>query len=179
MAVLPVLKAEHPILRNKAKRVGRIDASIQKLIDDMIETMHAQNGVGLAAPQVGIPLRLAVIQVPDTYEEPHAGELLVLINPELIKTLEDEETDEGCLSLPGFVGSITRSRRVTAKAQDRHGKEYRLKAEGLLAQAIQHEIDHLNGKLFYDHLPSPEMLRRIPSPSAETRNETREHNEGQ
>lgn len=161
MAILPVLKAEHPVLRQKAKRVGRIDNSIQKLIDDMIETMHAQNGVGLAAPQVGVPLRLAVIQVPEGYDEPHAGKLFVLINPEIITKSDEVEVDEGCLSLPGYAGTIRRATKVTAKARDRHGKEYRIKAEGTLAQALQHEIDHLNGTLYYDYLPSPEMLRRL------------------
>lgn len=167
MAILQVLKAEHPVLRQKAKRVTRIDASIQRLIDDMVETMHAVNGVGLAAPQVGVPLRLAVIQVPETYEEPHAGELLVLINPEIIKQFDEGEVDEGCLSLPGYVGNIPRAERVTFKALNREGKEYRLKAEGLLAQAVQHEIDHLNGVLFYDHLASAELLRPLRAPRLE------------
>lgn len=161
MAVLPILKAEHPGLRGKAKRVGRIDSSLQKLIDDMIETMHAANGVGLAATQIGVPLRLAVIQVPEDYDEPHAGDLFVLVNPEIVKIADVEEIEEGCLSLPGYAGNIQRARRVTYKAKDRHGKEYRVSAEGLLAQAVQHEIDHLNGVLYYDHLASPELLRKL------------------
>ncbi len=169
MAVLTVLKAEHPVLRQKAKRISRVDASLLKLIDDMVETMHATNGVGLAAPQVGVSLRLVVIQVPAEYEEPHAGELLVLINPEIIKKAEVRETDEACLSLPGYVGNIRRAQRVTFKARDRNFKEYRVKAEGLLAQAVQHELDHLDGVLFYDHLPSPDLLRRVePSPQPES-----------
>lgn len=165
MAVHQILKAEHPVLRQKAKRVGRIDSSLQKLIDDMVETMHATNGVGLAAPQIGVPLRVAVIQVPAEYEEPHAGELFVMINPEIVKTADEHETEEACLSLPGYAGNIKRAQRVTFKARDRHGKEYRVKAEGLLAQAVQHEIDHLNGVLFFDHLPSPDMLRRLQPPA--------------
>lgn len=176
MAVLPIVKAEHPVLRGKAKRVGRIDGSLQKLIDDMVETMHSVNGVGLAAPQVGIPLRLAVIQVPADYEEPHAGELFVLINPEIIKASDETTTEEGCLSLPGFAGDVPRATKVTFKAKDRNGKEYRLKAEGLLAQAVQHEIDHLNGVLFYDHLPGPEALRRLPRPKREATAEAQETN---
>ncbi|MHB1131921.1 MAG: peptide deformylase, partial [Chloroflexota bacterium] len=150
----------HPVLRGKAKRVSRIDASLSKLIDDMVETMHATNGVGLAAPQVGVPLRLAVIEVPEEYEEPHAGELLVLVNPEIVKTADEKEIDEACLSLPGYTGTIRRADRLTVKARDRNMKEFRIKAEGLLAQAVQHELDHLNGVLFYDHLPSPDQLRR-------------------
>ncbi|MCL4466351.1 MAG: peptide deformylase [Chloroflexi bacterium] len=160
MAILNVLKAEHPTLRAKAKRVARVDASLERLIDDMVETMHATNGVGLAAPQVGVPLRLAVIQVPADYEEPHAGELFVLINPEIVKTTEPQDIDEGCLSLPGYAGTIQRAAKVTVKARDRNMKEYRLRAEGTLAQAVQHELDHLNGVLFYDHLAGPELLRR-------------------
>ncbi|MHB1415849.1 MAG: peptide deformylase [Chloroflexota bacterium] len=166
MAVLQVLKAEHPVLRQKAKRIGRIDASTQKLIDDMVETLHAVNGVGLAAPQVGVPLRLAVIEVPPEYEEPHAGELLVLVNPEIIKTEDAQETDEACLSLPGYIGNIIRSQRVTFKALDRRGKSYKIKAEGMLAQAVQHEMDHLNGVLYYDHLESPALLRKTTPPRA-------------
>ncbi len=169
MAVLPVLKAEHPVLRQKAKRISRVDASLSKLIDDMVETMHAVNGVGLAAPQVGVSLRLVVIQVPAEYQEPHAGELLVLINPEIVKKSDVHDTDEACLSLPGYVGNIKRAQRVTFKARDRNFKEYRIKAEGLLAQAVQHEIDHLDGVLYYDHLPSPDLLRRVePPPQAES-----------
>ncbi len=165
MAVLSVLKAEHPVLRQKAKRVSRIDNSLQKLIDDMVETMHAVSGVGLAAPQVGVPLRLAVIQTPEDYEEPFAGELFVLVNPEIIKSADEQEIDEGCLSLPGYHGNVARATHLTFKAKDRHGKEYRRKVEGTLAQAVQHEIDHLNGTLYYDHLPSMEMLRKLPPPT--------------
>lgn len=164
MTVLPILKAEHPVLRGKAKKVARVDASLQKLIDDMVDTMHSVGGVGLAAPQVGVPLRIAVIQVPEEYEEPYAGELFVLVNPEVVKAADEAMTDEGCLSLPGYAGDVQRATKVTFKARDRHGKEYRLKVEGLLAQAVQHEIDHLNGVLFYDHLPSMEALRRLPAP---------------
>ena len=168
MAVLSVLKAEHPVLRGRAKRISRIDASLEKLIDDMVDTLHAANGVGLAAPQVGVPLRLSVVQVPADYEEPHAGELFILINPEIIKTSEGHEIDEGCLSLPGYAGTITRAEKVTVKARDRSMREYRIKAGGVLAQALQHEIDHLNGVLFYDHLPSLDRLRRLEAATQES-----------
>ena len=171
MAVLEILRAEHPVLRQKAKRVHHIDDSLQKLIDDMVETLHAANGVGLAGPQVGVPLRVAVIQTPAEYQEPHAGELFVLINPEIIKKSDEVDMDEGCLSLPGYVGSIKRAEHVTAKARDRNGKEYRIKAEGVLAEALQHEVDHLNGILFYDHLASPDLLRRL-QPAEQSQPET-------
>src|SRR5919197_2438481 len=116
MAVRPILVVGNPVLRQKAKRVSRIDQSIQKLIDDMIETMRAAPGVGLAAPQIGVPLRVAVIEVDE--------KVTVLVNPEIVKTSdEQEELDEGCLSVPGYWGRITRAKAVTVKARDRHGKE--------------------------------------------------------
>ena len=154
MAVLPVLAADKPVLRQKAKKVSIIDSSIQRLIDDMIETCAAVGGVGLAAPQVGVPLRIAVIELPD--EEPR-----VLINPEIVKTSGERTVEEGCLSLPGYRGTIIRSEKVTAKALDRKGRAVRIKAEGLLAQALQHEIDHINGVLYFDHLESIDELERV------------------
>ncbi len=163
MAVLPIIKAGDPVLRQKAKRVPHIDSGIQKLIDDMIETMHAANGVGLAAPQVGLSLRLCVIQEYDENEEGELvpGEIITLINPEIVKSSGEIEVEEGCLSLPGYMGTFVRADKVTAKGLNRQGKEIRVKGEGLLAEALQHEIDHLNGILFFDHLPSPDQLREI------------------
>lgn len=168
MAVLPILTADSPTLRQKAKRVNRLDGALQKFIDDMVETMHAARGVGLAAPQVGVGLRLAVIQLPPEQESPMAGQLIVLCNPEIVKAEGEWEPDEGCLSLPGWWGQIKRAQKVTVKARDRHGKAFRIKGQGLLAQALQHEIDHLNGVLFFDHLPSLDLLRRVePQPQEE------------
>ena len=161
MAVIPLTTADNPILREKAKKVTSIDAGIQKLIDDMVETMHAAHGVGLAAPQVGVPLRLAIVQLPAEDEDPMAGKLIVLINPEIIKSAGEQTVDEGCLSVPGYVGTVRRAQKVTVKAVDRRGKPYRLKAEGFLAEAIQHEIDHLNGVLFFDRLVENEVLRPV------------------
>lgn len=163
MAVIPLVKADNPILRAKAKRISRIDGRIQKLIEDMVETMRAANGVGLAAPQVGVSLRLAVIQLPEDSDDRMAGQLIVLINPEIVKRAGEETMDEGCLSVPGYVGTVSRAQKVTVKALDRHGKPFRLKAEGLLAEALQHEIDHLDGVLFYDRLAENEVLRPVKS----------------
>lgn len=133
------------MLRQKARRVSQVDRPIQKLIDDMIETMKKAPGVGLAAPQVGVPLRLAVIEVDD--------KITVIVNPEIIKTSGEVELDEGCLSVPGFWGRVNRYERVSVKALDRNGKELRIRdAEGLLAQALQHEIDHLDGHLYIDRM---------------------------
>jgi len=149
-----------PVLRQKAKRVRNVDRSIQKLADDMLETMQAASGVGLAAPQVGAPLRLIVIQLPE--EEPFA-----LVNPEVVSTKGEREVTEGCLSIPGYRGEIKRAVAVTVKGRNRDGKQTRLKATELLAQALEHEIDHLNGVLYTDHLESPDKLYEIePEPAA-------------
>jgi peptide deformylase len=156
MAVLPVVKMDNPVLHSKAKKVKNIDSSIQKLIDNMIETMHEIGGAGLAAPQVGVPLQVVVFQLPDDEEA------TVLINPEIVKTSEETETmDEGCLSLPGYRGELKRFTAVTVKGRDRQGKLIRIKGEGLLAQVLQHEIDHINGVVFVDRLESPDKLYKL------------------
>ncbi len=144
MAVRPILVVGNPVLRQKARRVSQFDGSIQKLIDDMVETMRAAPGVGLAAPQVGVPLRLAVIEVDE--------QLTVIINPEIVKRIGEYEPDEGCLSVPGYWGKLKRAEKVTVKAKDRRGRDQRITAEGLLAQALQHEIDHLDGYLYIDRI---------------------------
>jgi len=155
MAVLQIRTLPDPVLRQKAKRVTKIDDSIQKLIDDMIDTLHADpNRAGLAAPQVGVPLRIAVIEVPEQ-------ELLTLINPEIVKKEGERMVQEGCLSIPGYFGKIKRAVTVKVKAQNRFGKQFRLKAQGLLAQALEQEIEHLDGILYIDHLESPEKLFEI------------------
>jgi peptide deformylase len=155
MAILSLVTMDNPVLHQKAKRVRRIDASIQKLIDDMIETMHdIGSAAGLAAPQVGIPLQIAVIQMP-------GEDVITLINPELVKTSGERDVMEGCLSLPGYRGEIKRAEAVTAKGRDRNGKEIRIKGEDLLAQALQHEIDHLNGVVYLDHLEGRDKLYEI------------------
>ena len=155
MAVLQIRTLPDPVLRQKAKRVTKIDDSIQKLIDDMIDTLRADpNRAGLAAPQVGVLLRIAVIEVPE-------HELITLINPEIVKKEGERIVQEGCLSVPGYVGEIKRAVTVKAKAQNRHGTEFRLKAQGLLAQALEQEIEHLDGILYIDHLESPEKLFEI------------------
>lgn len=169
MAILPVLPFSDPVLRQKAKRVRRLDDRMQKLIDDMIETMHSVNGMGLAAPQVGVPLRLFVMQVPKELEgDPMAGQLIVMYNPAVIHSSGQWEPDEGCLSLPGYVGNPKRAEMVVVKGRDRAGKEIRIKAQGLLAQALQHEIEHLDGILYFDHLESLDQLRKaVPKEVAE------------
>ncbi|MEX0784625.1 MAG: peptide deformylase [Dehalococcoidia bacterium] len=153
MAILPIRRAGDPVLREKARRVRPGDSSIHKLIDDMWETMYDAPGVGLAAPQVGIPLRLIVIDVGD-------GKQIALLNPEIVKRSGERTVDEGCLSVPGFRGEITRSVKVLAKGLDPvTGKEVRIKSEDdLLAEALEHEIDHVNGILYIDYLSGPDAL---------------------
>jgi peptide deformylase len=152
MAVLQIRTLPDPVLRQKAKRVTKIDAYVQKLIDDMIDTLRAEpNRAGLAAPQVGVLLRVAVIELPEQ-------ELITLINPEIVKKEGERIVQEGCLSLPGYLGEIKRAVTVKVKAKDRHGKEFRLKAQGLLAQALEQEIEHLDGVLYIDHLEGTERL---------------------
>ena len=155
MAILSLTMMDNPLLHQKAKRVRKIDGSIQKLIDDMIETMHHIGGAaGLAAPQVGVPLQVVVIELPDE-------DVITLINPEVVKSWGERDVTEGCLSLPGYRGEIKRSESVTVKGRDRHGKQIRLKADGLLAQALEHEIDHINGVVYIDHLESVDNLYQI------------------
>ncbi len=155
MAVLQIRSFPNPVLKRKAKRVRTIDSSIQKLIDTMIETLHADMGrVGLAAPQVGVSLRVVVIGIP-------GEEDIVLINPEIVRKTGERVVDEGCLSLPGYFGEIKRAESVTVKGRNREGKPIRITATDLLAQALEHEIDHLNGVLYIDHLESPDKLRKV------------------
>jgi peptide deformylase len=155
MAILQIRSLPDPVLRQKAKRVTKIDGSIQKLIDDMIDTLRAEpNRAGLAAPQVGVLLRIAVIELPEQ-------ELITLVNPKIVKKEGERMVEEGCLSVPGYFGEIKRAVTVKVKAQDRCGKEFRLKAQGLLAQALEQEIEHLDGTLYIDHLESPERLFKI------------------
>ena len=161
MAVREILLVEHPMLRRKCTKLHRLDGSIQRLIDDLIETMDHAGGVGLAAPQIGVPVRLFVAQTPEDADEPHAGELFVVYNPEIVKKSDLYYPEEGCLSMPGYVANIPRFQTVTIKGRDRHGHDLRVNAEGLLAQAFQHEGDHLDGILFFDHLENRDQLRRI------------------
>ncbi|MFC1940666.1 peptide deformylase [Chloroflexota bacterium] len=154
MAILPIRIVPDPILRQKSKRVRSINGSIHNLISDMIETMHAAPGVGLAAPQVGVPLRVIVIGIPEQED-------MALINPEIVRRSGEHLVNEGCLSVPGYVGEVKRAESVTVKGRNQNGKEIRIKADGLLAQALEHEIDHTNGILYIDQMESTEKLRKI------------------
>jgi peptide deformylase len=161
MAVREILTSEHAALRQKAKKIKRVDASTQKLVDDMLDTMREANGLGLAAPQIGVSLRVLVIEMPEDEEDPHSGEQVILLNPEIVKREGEQFGEEGCLSIPGYVGMVRRAMKVTVKGVNRKGKEVKLTGEGQLARAFQHEIDHLDGILFTDRLEKPEDLYRI------------------
>ncbi|MFQ5934026.1 MAG: peptide deformylase [Dehalococcoidia bacterium] len=151
MAVLPLRLVPDPVLRQKARRVRNIDRSIHKLVEDMIETMRASHGVGLSAPQVGISLRVIVVQIPD---EP----VLTLINPDIVKKTGERVVTEGCLSIPAYRGEIKRAETVTARGLDLNGKQVRIKAQDLLAQALEHEVGHTQGSLYTDLLESMDKL---------------------
>ncbi len=166
MVVRPLAESGDPVLRQKAKKVKDFGPSLQSLINDLVDTMREAPGLGLAAPQVGVSLRVAVIELPEPEEDdenpdPYSGKLIVICNPEIVKTWGDEEGQEGCLSLPDYVGEVKRAARVVVKAQDERGKPIRLRAEGLMARVLQHEIDHLNGNLFVDRLESLDKLFRV------------------
>lgn len=168
MAVLPIITFPNAVLRQRAKKVREIDKPLLRLAHDMIDTMHANYGVGLAANQVGVLKRVIVIQLPEE-EEPR-----IYINPEIVVREGEREVEEGCLSVPGYIGTITRSILVRFRALDSTSKLVRLKADGLLAQALEHEVDHLNGILYIDHLKSHEALRELPPPGAEDAAEPKE-----
>ena len=171
MAVRPIILANDPILREKSKKVKDFGVALQSLIDDMVETMGAANGAGLAAPQIGVLERVIVIQLPEDDEgeeqDPHSGKLFTLCNPQIIRAEGEEEGEEGCLCLPGYAGEVKRATSVTVKAQDRRGKKVRIKAEGFLARAFQHEVDHLDGILYIDRVEGPDKMRRIVPPEDE------------
>ena len=154
MAVRQIRIVPDPVLRQRAKKITSIDDSIQRLIDDMTQTLNVASGIGLAAPQVGVPFRVAIIHLP-------GEKAITLINPEIVKREGERVLEEGCLSVPGYQGEIKRSIWVKVKAQDREGKHFRINAEELLAQVLEHEIDHLDGILYIDRLEGSNKLWKL------------------
>jgi peptide deformylase len=166
MAIREILTSEHPILRQKAKKVKKVDASLQKLIDDMIATMEDAPGQGLAAPQIGVALRVIVVDAKPGIledEEKEAAVQLQLVNPEVVTKSGEQFGEEGCLSIPGYVGNVRRAMNVTVRALNRKGKEVKIKASHNLARVLLHEIDHLDGVLYTDLVEKPEDLFRLNS----------------
>ena len=150
MAILPILFIPDPCLRQVAIAVTDIDSSVQSLMDDMLETMYDANGIGLAAPQIGVSSRVIVMDCSDDEDKPMP---LKMVNPEIISQSDETEAmEEGCLSIPEHRGEVRRSKAITVRYLDEDGEQQELEAEGLLAVCIQHEIDHLNGVLFIDYL---------------------------
>ncbi len=154
MAIRTILHYPDPRLRRKAEPVAEVDGEIRRLIDDMAETMYAAPGIGLAAVQIDVPKRVVVIDVSETRDR-----LQVFINPEIVEKEGEQTFEEGCLSVPGIFDEVTRAARVKLRALDREGRPFELVAEGLLATCIQHEIDHLDGKVFVDYLSKLKQSR--------------------
>lgn len=171
MAIRPIVTAENPLLREKSKKVSQFGSALHDLVEDMFDSMHAANGLGLAAPQIGVLRRVFIVQMlPEFDEEGNQiaeGETYVLVNPEIVKARGEEKIEEACLSVPGYQGRVRRATHVLIKGQDVEGKSVRYRGNGLLAQAFQHESDHLNGVLYIDRIESPEDLWRVEAVEAE------------
>ncbi len=159
MPALPVLPVDHPMLRRKSSRIRSVTPGVRRMIEDMFATMDQQHAVGLAANQIGRPWRLVVVGVDD--------DRLALVNPEIVWTSGSEVADEGCLSLPNWYGPVERAVMIRVRALDAESRPLRCEATGLLARAIQHEIDHLDGVIFTDRLTDPESLRFVDPSSDE------------
>jgi peptide deformylase len=164
VAVREIFGFEHPVLREKARKVPKVDSSIVRLLDDLAETMYAAPGAGLAANQIGVALRVCVVKGD---ENQHWG----LVNPVLVKGEGSQVGYEGCLSFPGWVGEVERYETVVVKGLNRRGKEIRVKSSGFTARAFQHELDHLDGVLFTDRLTDLSTLQRVEEFEAENESE--------
>lgn len=151
-----------PVLRTRTHKVTRFDKALATLVEDMVETMRDATGVGLAAPQVGVTERVIIVETPQEEDDSGSGQMYVVVNPEIARSSQElVDGLEGCLSIPGYVGEVARHESVTVKGQDFEGRKIRIKAQGFLARAFQHEIDHLSGILFIDKLLSPEHIWRV------------------
>lgn len=159
MTVLEIVKHPHPVLHKKAKAVPRVTGPVRDLIDNMLETMYAAPGVGLAAPQVGRSQRVIVV---DVGEGP-----IILVNPEIVYTEGEQAGLEGCLSVPGLVGEVRRAERAAVRGLNRKGEETTVMGQGLLARALQHEIDHLNGILYLERVEDASTIRKVSELEAE------------
>ncbi len=165
MIVKPIVTVDDPTLREKSKKVTHFSERLEQLAEDMFDSLHAVHGLGLAAPQIGVLRRVFVIEIPPEVDEEGneigSAQRYVMVNPEIVKTRGEEEMEEGCLSVPGYRGLVKRASSVVVKGQDLEGKRIRYRGEGTLAQAFQHEIDHLDGILYLDRLDSFDKLWRI------------------
>jgi peptide deformylase len=177
MALRQILYANDARLRQKAKKVKTFGPNLQKLAEDMLETMRQANGVGLAGPQIGVMQRIFVVETPPDEDDPSSGQQLILVNPELVKVSPElEEGQEGCLSIPQWYGLVKRHSWVEVKAKDAFGKNIKLRADDFLARVIQHENDHLDGVLFIDHIDDKEKLWQVLPDDRVEGSETSENN---
>ena len=173
MALLTILEFPDPRLRTRAQPVERVDDALRRLVDDMLETMYAAPGIGLAATQVDVHRRLVVIDVSETKDQP-----LVLINPTILEKTGSQVYQEGCLSVPGIYADVERADKVRVSALDRDGRAFELEADGLMAVCIQHELDHLEGKVFVDYLSTfkrEQVRKRLEKHARDKRADAREH----
>jgi peptide deformylase len=162
MAVLDLVYEGDPRLRQKATKIRSVDDGLRRLAESMHETMHAEHGVGLAGPQIGVMRRIAVVHIPENYDEDGAPAVtLTLVNPEIIRTYGRVYAYEGCLSVPGWTGEVPRAEAITVKAINLENRPIRIKAQKSLARAIQHEIDHLDGILFLDRVEDKSTIHRL------------------
>jgi len=163
MTLREIITVGDPRLRKHSRPVKKITPEVRQLIDDMVETMYASNGIGLAAAQVGELVQIVVVELPEDEEVPSSGKLYSVINPEIVK--ESRETEigtEGCLSVPGYIGEVERAQEILVRGLNRHGKPFRLRARDLLARVFQHEIDHCKGVLYIDRLTAPDRIWEVP-----------------
>jgi peptide deformylase len=168
MAIREIITLGHPTLRQKARKVTQFGPELQQLIDDMVETMRLAPGVGLAAPQVDILERVIVLELPADEEEGRPAELYAFVTPEIVKaSREIEEDEEGCLSIPGYVGEVPRHTMIIVRGQDAYGKPQKMRACDYLARIFQHEIDHLDGVMFIDRVTDPEKIRPVTEKDAD------------
>ena len=175
MLIRPIVLSDNPLIREKSHHVRDVDSDVQQLIEDMVETMQEADGIGLAAIQIGVPERVVVVQLPEDEEDPESTKLYAIVNPKLARaSREMEEGIEGCLSVPGWVGEVPRHCAVTVKGLDAQGRRVRIKARGLLARVLQHEIDHCDGVLFIDRIEDPEKIWAVPEGEEETAEATQE-----
>lgn len=167
--VREIRKIGDPVLRRKAKKVEKVTKETRKLIDDMLETMRASHGIGLAAPQVGVSQRVVVLEIEKKEDNPGSGVTYTLVNPEVVKQSEESwQNQEGCLSIPGWRGEVERPLRITLKALDRDGNRIKLDLEGWVARVAMHEVDHLDGVLYIDRLVAPDRIWRVEEGEEET-----------
>jgi peptide deformylase len=162
LEILTVDNAQHlKVLRSKSKKVQRVTPRLVAFAEKMLETMREANGVGLAAPQVGVTQRFFVVELPEDEENDQPAETYILFNPEIVKGRGEQVGYEGCLSIPGYIGEVARQERITVKGLNKKGKSVRLKLQGYLARVFQHEIDHLDGILFTDRLTDPNTFQPV------------------